>query len=89
MLNSRATAQCSRVTGWQAATTVGDGRWVVEVRLPAKLVGAAPREGAVWGLGLARNDTSSEEISAWSPARGWWANLRQFGSVRFVRRPGA
>ena len=82
-LNSAGTAKSTAPGGWEAAIAIGDGRWVVEMKIPSEILGARPQAGAVWGFNANRNDSGSGR-SAWSRTHGWWSSLQQFGGLLFT-----
>ncbi|MGD9498623.1 MAG: sugar-binding protein [Armatimonadota bacterium] len=84
-LNSLGAAKASAAGGWQVATKVEADRWLVEVRIPFALIGAAPAAGEVWGFNACRNDQSSGESTAWSCTEGGYANPERFGGLLFLQ----
>ncbi len=76
-------------SGAEAAATVGDGEWSVELAIPLASLGGAPQPGDVWGfnVGRERQAGGANELSAWSPTYGKFLEPGRFGDLRFEAEP--
>ncbi|MFO8079764.1 MAG: sugar-binding protein, partial [Armatimonadota bacterium] len=69
---------------WQAATSLGDDRWTLEVAIPLAEVDLAGIEaGQAIGLNICREEKPRDELSCWSPTLGPFHNQSRFGEVIF------
>ncbi len=71
---------------WEAAATIQDDGWSVEVRLPfANQV--APRPGDKWILEVARNAARADVLSSWGYHEKSFHEPKNFGTLIFGGRP--
>ena len=70
---------------WDFAAAVGKGAWTAELRIPFASLGvAAPKDGAVWGINLARDRRTPEaEVSSWAFTGGTFHEPARFGVLAF------
>lgn len=74
---------------WEAATSIGEESWTVEMRIPlSQLRFSPPKDGeeTSWGINFQRRIARNEEISFWSPtpqnASGF---VSQFGELQGIK----
>ena len=78
--NSAAEAKCS----------VGEDRWICELKVPFRDLPAAPQPGEVWGINVCRErKVGKGEISSWAPAQGNFNDPARLGEAVVAPKPGA
>lgn len=77
------TKQASWNGAWTAkAAKLADG-WSVELAVPFATVGAAPADGALWGLNVCVGRPGLRALS-WAPVAGGFHEPERFGHLRFT-----
>ena len=74
----------------RAAGSVGETSWSVEVAIPFKDIGGAPKSGDVWGFNIGRERYAGDEhLSIWSPTYAKFLEPSRFGELRFAQQPAS
>lgn len=79
----------TRDTSWscgaQAAGSIGDGRWTLEMAIPlADLADAPPRAGDIWHACLGRIAKARNENSSWNPSNRGFHDPQAMGALVFA-----
>jgi hypothetical protein len=69
---------------WEAATSIDDGGWTAELRIPLSQLRYAPGPAQTWGLQVRRVLHRRNEITQWS----WWGKTESGGPNRFGHLEG-
>ncbi|MCE9591170.1 MAG: carbohydrate-binding family 9-like protein [Planctomycetes bacterium] len=62
--------------------------WSAKIRMPWKDIGAKPKASDVWGFNLNRTDHPAEDYLCYSPTRGAFHNINQWGHLVFADADG-
>ncbi len=69
---------------WDAAATIGEDAWYMEVRISFAAFGDRPLAGSVWGLNVCRDRVAGgDEWSSWSPSPSGFHAPDRFGRLIF------
>ena len=74
---------------WQVAPQRGDNFYVLEVRIPLKLLGGVPKAGSRWRGNFCRNCRPGNRriLSTWSALGSGFHETDRFGTLEFMARP--
>ncbi len=72
---------------WEAAASIADGRWQVEMRIPFAALGPTPQPGDAWRVNFCRDSVEPPEIASWAPLDRSFHEPEGFGTLRFADEP--
>lgn len=62
--------------------------WIATIRIPWRDLGGPPKPGDVWGFNVNRTNHPEEEYLCYSPTRGPFYNINQWGHLAFADAKG-
>jgi hypothetical protein len=72
---------------WQAKAGRSEAGWQVELTLPWRTLGGAPKPGETWHLNICRSRRPVAELACWAPTGGGFHVPDRFGVLRFADGP--
>lgn len=70
--------------GLRTAVEKTDKGWRTHVLIPWEDIGSKPKPGDLWGVNFCRSDYPGDDYTCWSPTRGPFHQLHNWGHILFT-----
>lgn len=90
--NGKKGQETDKVWNWSAKAQIAGDDWILEMRIPFKILGKTPVAGDTWRFNVARNMTggpANERLSSWAPVKQGFGDAANFAVLTFRGAPAA